>query len=109
TVDSAEGGTTTSTSAGTGGGRVGDEGVNGSTVRLPFGLDPATTPVLGSYRTGVQQAAQLESGWYVLRERTEETPLLVVTVAGRVRYVDPDGVITPGQIGRASCRERVYK
>ncbi len=96
-LDSEEGGTTTSTSAGTGGGRTSDQGVNGSTVRLPFGLDPQTTPVLGSHRNGVQQAAELESGWYALPERTEETPLLVVTAAGRVRYVDPDGVITPGQ------------
>ncbi len=97
TVDSEVGGTTTSTGAGTGGGRTGNQGVNGSTVRLPFGLDPATTPILGSYRTGVQQAAALESGWYVLPERTEDTPLLVVTAAGRVHSVDPDGVVTPGQ------------
>ncbi|UYP19191.1 arabinosyltransferase domain-containing protein [Rhodococcus sp. Z13] len=97
TVDDDEGGTTTSTGAGTGGGRISEEGVNGSSVKLPFGLDPQTTPVLGSYRSGVQQAAELESGWYALPERTEETPLLVVTAAGRVHYVDPDGVITPGQ------------
>ncbi|MCD5419334.1 arabinosyltransferase [Rhodococcus sp. 852002-51564_SCH6189132-a] len=97
TVDSEEGGTTTSTSAGTEGGRTSDEGINGSTVKLPFGLDPQTTPVLGSYRSGVQQSAELESGWYALPERTDETPLLVVTAAGRIRYVDPDGVITPGQ------------
>ena len=97
TVDTEEGGTTTSTSSGTEGGRTSDEGINGSTVKLPFGLDPQTTPVLGSYRHGVQQSAELESGWYALPERTDETPLLVVTAAGRVRYVDPDGVITPGQ------------
>ena len=35
-------------SAGTGGG-AGQTGVNGSSVALPFGLDPATTPVMGSY------------------------------------------------------------
>ncbi|WP_371305291.1 arabinosyltransferase domain-containing protein [Rhodococcus zopfii] len=96
TIDPDEGGTTTSTGAGTGGGR-GETGVNGSTVALPFGLDPATTPVLGSYRAGVQQSAELESGWYALPERTDATPLLVVTAAGRVKYVDPDGVISPGQ------------
>ncbi|MFD6859399.1 arabinosyltransferase domain-containing protein [Rhodococcus sp. NPDC060090] len=96
-VEADEGGTTTSTTAGTGGGRRGDAGINDSTVRLPFGLDPARTPVLGSYRGGVQHAAELESGWYALPERTEDTPLLVVTAAGRVQYVDPDGVITPGQ------------
>ncbi|MEE2031148.1 arabinosyltransferase domain-containing protein [Rhodococcus sp. CC-R104] len=95
--DEEEGGTTTSTGAGTGGGRSGTEGINGSTVRLPFGLDPARTPVLGSYRTGAQQPARLESGWYALPDRTEQTPLLVVTAAGRVHYVDPDGVISPGQ------------
>ncbi|MGW3481650.1 arabinosyltransferase domain-containing protein [Rhodococcus indonesiensis] len=95
TVDTEEGGTTTSTGAGTGGGR-GAAGINDSTVALPFGLDPARTPVLGSYRTGAQQEAVLESGWYALPERTDATPLLVVTVAGRVHYVDPDGVLTPG-------------
>jgi len=97
TVDPDEGGTSTSTTAGTGGGQRGDEGINGSTVHLPFGLDPARVPVLGSHRGGVQQDAELESGWYVLPERSDATPLLVVSVAGRVRYVDPDGVITPGQ------------
>lgn len=97
TLEADEGGTTTSTTAGTGGGRRGDTGINESTVRLPFGLDPARTPVLGSYSTGTQHAAALESGWYALPERTEDTPLLVVTAAGRVQYVDPDGVISPGQ------------
>ncbi|MHD0282365.1 arabinosyltransferase domain-containing protein [Rhodococcus aetherivorans] len=95
TVDTDGGGTTTSTGAGTGGGR-GAAGINDSTVALPFGLDPARTPVLGSYRTGAQQEADLESGWYALPERTDATPLLVVTAAGRVHYVDPDGVLTPG-------------
>ncbi|WP_374229874.1 arabinosyltransferase domain-containing protein [Rhodococcus sp. F64268] len=96
-LEADEGGTTTSTTAGTGGGRRSDAGINESTVQLPFGLDPARTPVLGSYRSGTQHAAELESGWYALPERTADTPLLVVTAAGRVQYVDPDGVITPGQ------------
>ncbi len=100
TVDTEEGGTTTSTGAGTGGGR-GAAGINDSTVALPFGLDPARTPVLGSYRAGAQQEAVLESGWYALPDRTDATPLLVVTVAGRVHYVDPDGVLTP-RCGRAA-------
>ncbi len=34
--------------AGTGGG-YGPEGVNGSRVYLPFGLDPDRTPVMGSF------------------------------------------------------------
>ncbi len=38
---------------GAGGGTTGGSGaetVNGSTVKLPFGLDPAVTPILGSYQ-----------------------------------------------------------
>ena len=31
------------------GGKAKVAGVNGSSAKLPFGLDPATTPVLGSY------------------------------------------------------------
>ncbi|MBB1045260.1 arabinosyltransferase domain-containing protein, partial [Dietzia sp. DQ11-44] len=53
---------TTGESAGTAGGQ-GAEGVNESTVALPFGLDPATTPVLGSYLVGPQREANLETGW----------------------------------------------
>jgi hypothetical protein len=94
TVDTGSNETTGTTSAGTGGGS-GDAGVNGSTVALPFGLDPATTPVLGSY--GANEPAHLTSGWYALPERSEDTPLLVVTAAGRIRYVDPDGIVTEGQ------------
>jgi arabinosyltransferase B len=40
-------------SAGTSGG-TGRVGVNGSTAKLPFGLDPSTTPVMGSYQEGVR-------------------------------------------------------
>ena len=62
-------------------------GVNGSQVRLPYGLDPAKTPVLGSWRAGVQQQALLRSAWYRLppRESTgkDSAPLLVVSAAGR--------------------------
>ena len=62
-------------------------GVNGSEVRLPYGLNPASTPVLGSWRAGVQQPALLRSAWYRLppRETTgkESAPLLVVSAAGR--------------------------
>ncbi|MDP1086475.1 arabinosyltransferase C-terminal domain-containing protein, partial [Klebsiella pneumoniae] len=49
---------------GAGGGTTGGSGaetINGSTVKLPFGLDPAVTPVLGSYQDGVQEPAMLTS------------------------------------------------
>ena len=55
-------------SAGTGGG-YGPVGVNGSHVFLPFGLDPARTPVMGSYNENTV-AAKATSAWYQLPPRT---------------------------------------
>lgn len=83
-------------SAGTGGGQ-GDRGVNGSTVALPFGLDPATTPVMGSYQPGVQQPAHLVSSWYELPERAADRPLIVISAAGRVLSFDDTGKMSYGQ------------
>ncbi|WP_408642162.1 arabinosyltransferase domain-containing protein [Speluncibacter jeojiensis] len=82
--------------AGTEGGS-GDRGVNGSTVKLPFGLDPHRTPVLGSYQTGAQEPASSTSSWYQLPAATESTPLIVITAAGRILSHDHDGVMTYGQ------------
>ena len=86
----------TGESAGTGGGS-GAEGVNESTVALPFGLNPATTPVLGSFFTGPQRQANLETGWYVLPENREAHPLLVISAAGRIGRYDADGIYKYGQ------------
>ncbi|GLB63763.1 arabinosyl transferase [Dietzia sp. NCCP-2495] len=86
----------TGESAGTSGGR-GVEGVNESTVALPFGLDPATTPVLGSHFVGAQRVANLETGWYVLPEDREANPLLVISAAGRIGRFDADGIYKYGQ------------
>lgn len=69
--------------AGTEGGTIATTGANGSRARLPFGLNPATTPVLGSWRAGPQQPAVLRSAWYRLPPRQESGPLLVVSAAGR--------------------------
>ncbi|MGW5386969.1 arabinosyltransferase domain-containing protein [Nocardia sp. NPDC003963] len=82
--------------AGTGGGQ-GAQGVNGSTVALPFGLDPATTPILGSYQEGVQQPAFVSSSWYELPERTPDHPLVVITAAGRILSYDDTGAMQYGQ------------
>ncbi|UFT00193.1 arabinosyltransferase domain-containing protein [Nocardia huaxiensis] len=82
--------------AGTGGGK-GAEGVNGSTVKLPFGLDPATTPVMGSWQDGVQQPAVLTSSWYELPARAADKPLIVFSIAGRVMSFDQVGNMTYGQ------------
>ncbi|MCX5042231.1 arabinosyltransferase domain-containing protein [Aldersonia sp. NBC_00410] len=83
-------------SAGTSGG-TGAMGVNGSTAKLPFGLDPATTPVLGSYQPGVQEPASLVSSWYQLPPRSDATPLAVISAAGRIWSVDDTGAATYGQ------------
>ncbi|OBJ72397.1 arabinosyltransferase [Mycobacterium sp. 1274756.6] len=69
--------------AGVEGGLIAKPGINGSRARLPFGLDPARTPVLGSWRDGVQVPARLRTAWYRLPAREQAGPLLVVSAAGR--------------------------
>jgi arabinosyltransferase C len=85
-----ETGTLTASEAGTEGGTIAAAGVNGSRARLPYDLDPAATPVLGSWRGGTQQPAVLRSAWYRLPPRDQAGPLLVVAAAGRF---DPGEVI----------------
>ncbi|WP_336085972.1 arabinosyltransferase domain-containing protein [Nocardia sp. SSK8] len=74
---------------------AGSESRQGS-LQLPFGLDPASTPVLGSYRAGDQEPAALTTGWFRLPEGPRG-PLLAIAVAGRIRSVDADGIVHPGQ------------
>ncbi len=91
-IDTADG-TVTATEAGTGGAAIAAAGVNGSRARLPYGLDPASTPVMGSWRPGAQQPAVLRSAWYRLPPRESlgtDAPLLVVSAAGRF---NPDEVV----------------
>ncbi len=76
----------TSNQAGTEGGTTPAPGINGSRAQLPYYLDPARTPVLGSWRSGIQVPAMLRSGWYRLPakdQRDKAGPLLVVSAAGR--------------------------
>lgn len=86
--------------AGTGGG-YGPEGVNGSTVFLPFGLDPDTTPVMGSFvEPGSDQAsvaAEATSAWYQLPPRTPDRPLVSIAAAGAIWYYNEDGSFNYGQ------------
>ena len=74
---------TSGSEPGTEGGTTAAAGVNGSRARLPYNLNPATTPVMGSWRSGTQQPAQLRSAWYRLPDRAQAGPLLVVAAAGR--------------------------
>ncbi|MGE5695887.1 MAG: arabinosyltransferase domain-containing protein [Candidatus Sericytochromatia bacterium] len=57
-------------------------GVNGSTLPLPYGLDPARTPVAGSWAEGPQQQSRLSSAWYELPPADDAHPLVVITAAG---------------------------
>ncbi|NED64422.1 arabinosyltransferase, partial [Streptomyces sp. SID10244] len=82
--------TTESAQGGTEGGQ-GARGVNGSTVRLPFGLDPAKTPVLGSYGSA-SGTGSLTTDWYSLPARNANAPLLTIAAAGSVQAVDGLGV-----------------
>ncbi|MBV9353684.1 MAG: arabinosyltransferase domain-containing protein [Mycobacterium sp.] len=75
--------TVTSSEAGTEGGTTAAPGINGSRARLPYNLDPGRTPVMGSWRSGVQVPAVLRSAWYRLPPRDKARPLLVVSAAGR--------------------------
>ena len=59
-------------------------GVNGSTVPLPYRLDPARVPVAGSYSGTAQQQSLLTSAWYRLPPDDGGHPLVVVTAAGTV-------------------------
>lgn len=81
--------------AGTGGG-YGPEGVNGSRVFLPFGLDPKTTPVMGSFDEN-DLAAKATSAWYQLPPRTPDRPLVSVAAAGAIWYYNEDGSFNYGQ------------
>ncbi|MFD4429187.1 arabinosyltransferase domain-containing protein, partial [Nocardia sp. NPDC058497] len=93
-----------------GGSAPGGPGVNGSTVALPFGLVPERTPVLGSYSTGAPQRTQLTTQWYRLDlAAAQQDPayrVLILTVAGRIESVAPDGSRLPGQRLRVEFAKR---
>ena len=59
-------------------------GVNGSTVPLPYGLDPARVPVAGTYSEGAQQDSRLASAWYELPPADDAHPLVVISAAGTI-------------------------
>ncbi|MET4427646.1 arabinosyltransferase domain-containing protein [Mycolicibacterium sp. 624] len=89
-------------------------GINGSTVPLPYGLDPARVPVAGTYSTAAQQESKLASAWYDLPAADDAHPLVVITAAGTISGISvangldseqtveleyarrgPDGALTP--------------
>jgi arabinosyltransferase A len=88
-----------SDAAGTAGG-YGPVGVNGSRAALPYGLDPARTPVMGSYNEN-NVAAKATSAWYQLpadwQKRTADRPLVTVAAAGAIWSYKVDGTFSYGQ------------
>jgi arabinosyltransferase A len=80
---------------GTGGG-YGPVGVNGSRVFLPFGLNPAHTPVMGSYGENTV-AAKSTSAWYQLPPRTPDRPLVTVAAVGAIWFYDEEHEFHYGQ------------
>ena len=72
-------------------------GVNGSTVPLPYGLDPARVPVAGTYSLGPQQESRLSSAWYELPAADDAHPLVVITAAGTIAGTSVAKAETSGQ------------
>lgn len=108
----------TAATAGTEGGTTERAGINGSRTLLPFGLDPARTPVLGSFQPGaIQISGRMTSDWYRIPPAEQRGPLIAIAVAGsfapdavRVEYTnDPTagpqapvtGSVLPIDIGPA--------
>ncbi|OMC41706.1 arabinosyltransferase [Mycobacterium sp. GA-1841] len=59
-------------------------GVNGSSIVLPYDLDPTRVPVAGSFTAGPQQVSTLTSAWYRLPPADAAHPLVVITAAGTI-------------------------
>ena len=82
--------------------KLGQPGINGSTVPLPYGLNPAQVPMAGSYAVGPQQEAALTSAWYQLpsgdKRYLDAHPLVVVTAAGTIAGNSVLNAHTDGQI-----------
>ena len=87
---------TSSPSSDTAGGTTSTTGVNGSSVKLPFGLSPQRTPVLGTYGSA-SGTGNLTSDWYQLPERSADAPLITMSVAGQIEYIDDLAVTRSGQ------------
>ncbi|GAA2061239.1 arabinosyltransferase domain-containing protein [Williamsia deligens] len=90
----------TSSSGGTGGGETDRAGVNGSFAKLPFGLDPARTPVLGSYSQNDQVPSSLTSAWYRLPSKSPDRPFIALAAAGSFDITDLELQYTTGTSGR---------
>jgi len=79
------------------GGIRGTDGVNGSTMHLPFNLDYTKVPVLGSYNSGQRGTSEVTTQWYNLPEQAgENTPVLAVSAAGDIYHHDVNDIEQEG-------------
>lgn len=85
------------TDTGPGGGLNSRQGANGSYAQLPFDIDRTQVPVVGSYTDGLQLQAETTTSWYTLPERSDDSPLLIISAAGEVSHLDMNGVRQYGQ------------
>ncbi len=65
-------------------------------IARPFGLSPSVAPVVGTYGspTGL---GHLTSDWFALPAPNPDAPLITMSVAGAVEYVDELAVLHSGQ------------
>ena len=79
------------------GGIRGTDGVNGSTMHLPFNLDYTKVPVLGSYNSAQRGTSEVTTQWYNLPEQAgENTPVLAVSAAGDIYHHDVNDIEQEG-------------
>ncbi|WP_132992776.1 arabinosyltransferase domain-containing protein [Gordonia zhaorongruii] len=68
-------------------------------VQLPYGLNPATTPVLGSF--GNRQMSELTTGWYDMGfaagDAPDDQPLISVAAAGSIEAFNDLGSLGDGR------------
>ncbi len=62
---------------------------------LPYGLDAATTPELGTY--GQQEPADLVTGWYRLPAQHDRSDIISIAAAGRIQASGPDNGYVGGE------------
>lgn len=77
--------------------RLARPGINGSRVPLPYGLNPAQVPVVGTFSTVAQQESRLASAWYELPAADDAHPLVTITAAGTIAGVSVAKAQTSGQ------------
>ena len=75
-------------------------GVNGSTVPLPYGLDPGRVPVAGSYVTGPQQESLLTSADAAIPEHAHDDweHIAILEGAGTMKVAGKNHPVTAGAV-----------